>query len=149
MRGVMPGTKTQRDSTSKSDSDAAAAATKKLKKQEKAAAGDSSDSDSDGDEQKLDVSAARKTYEINSRHYVCFDESNPITKEGEKEADPIPGTMSHYCFAALSVEGLMHIRRYSCYCPQCCTKQWEKCQNRSVVSTDQKQLQPRDEPGKE
>jgi len=30
----------------------------------------------------------------------------------------------------------------------CCIKQWERCPNRSVVSTDQKQLQPRDEAGK-
>eukprot|EP00935_MAST-01C_sp_MAST-1C-sp1_P000947 g947.t1 len=77
-----------------------------------------------------------KDYTIHRRFFRCWDKENPIPREdklGQKESSAIPGTLSHYCYGAISTAGKMQLRQYSCYCFYCRTKQYKKCPWREVV----------------
>lgn len=74
-----------------------------------------------------------KNYTVHRRFFRCWDKDNPIPRVGQKEADAIPGTLSHYCFAAVSGPGKMQLRQYSCYCRHCCKREYEECQFKGVV----------------
>jgi hypothetical protein len=91
----------------------------------------------------LDGNKQRATYSIHRRYFVCFDEDNPLVRKGQMESNPIPGTMSHYCFAAISQPGRMQIRKYSCYCLCCCKKQYSTCVFVDIVRTDHPKLTPK------
>ena len=74
-----------------------------------------------------------KNYTVHRRYFRCWDEDNPIPRVGQKEADAIPGTMSHYCFAAISAPGKMQLRQYSCYCNKCSNGLYSECPFKEVV----------------
>jgi hypothetical protein len=84
-------------------------------------------------------------YEINGRrHFICFDEHSPISKMGEMEAKAVPGTMSHYCFAAVSCQpGKLLLRRFSCYCVNCSAKKYRACVFLDTIRTKHGALIPK------
>jgi hypothetical protein len=82
-------------------------------------------------------------YTIDRRYFVCFDPNFPLVRRGQMEAAAIPGTMSHYCFAAISIPGAIQIRKYSCYCASCSRNKAEECIFTGVVRTDRPDFLPR------
>ena len=87
-------------------------------------------------------SVQRKDYQIGRRFFVVFDEQNPLVRHGQMEANAIPGTMTHYCYSAVSSEGRIQIRKYSCYCRSCSKKQYALCIFVGVVRTKHAKLMP-------
>jgi hypothetical protein len=78
-----------------------------------------------------------RNYTIRRRSFRCWDKANPISRQGgAKEADAIPGTLSHYCFGAWSGSGVMQLRQYSCYCKPCSKREWRQCGYRAVVRSE-------------
>ena len=59
------------------------------------------------------------------------------------EATAIPGTMSHYCYAAVGQVGKYLIRRFSCYCGFCARKMYDRCPFLNTIRTKHARLKPK------
>ena len=100
--------------------------------------------DSSGDVEPAGSGVARhnSNYTIGRQFFVCFDKQNPLVRAGQMESKPIPGTMSHYCYSAVSLQGKMQVRKYSCYCGSCSDKKWDRCIFVDIIRTDHPKLLP-------